>query len=167
MGLVSSLVLTAKGTYTSALDLSTATDPLSFVKTISLANGSGASQADLMWHDQRTLAASTAEDLDIDGGGLTDAFGAAVAFDLIKALYIYAATGNTNNVQVGGDANSVPIFGATADFISIPPGGFFAITAPDATGIAVTAGTGDIIQVENSAGGTSVTYDIVIIGVSA
>ena len=34
------------------------------------------------------------------------------------------------------------------------------------TGVTVTAGTGDIIQVVNSAGGTSITYDIIVIGTS-
>jgi len=38
--------------------------------------------------------------------------------------------------------------------------------AADATTYAVTAGTGDLLKVANSAGGTSVTYDIVIIGSS-
>ena len=45
--------------------------------------------------------------------------------------------------------------------------GKFIWVAPDATGIAVTASTGDLITVTNSSSGTAVTYDVVIIGASA
>jgi hypothetical protein len=37
----------------------------------------------------------------------------------------------------------------------------------DAIGWGVTAGTGDLLKVANSAGSTSVNYDIVVIGNSA
>jgi len=49
------------------------------------------------------------------------------------------------------------------------PGQMFAtaVGAADATGIAVTAATGDLLTITNSAGSTTVSYDIVIIGCSA
>jgi hypothetical protein len=43
----------------------------------------------------------------------------------------------------------------------------FLWAATDSTSVAVTAGTGDLLTVTNSAGSTSVTYDIIIIGASA
>ncbi len=53
---------------------------------------------------------------------------------------------------------------AKPDTVKVKPGGAIALVAPDATGYAVTAGTADQLKVANSAGGTSVTYDIIIIG---
>jgi hypothetical protein len=41
------------------------------------------------------------------------------------------------------------------------------MSAPDATGYPVTAATGDLVTLTNSAAGTSVTYDVIIIGSSA
>jgi hypothetical protein len=49
----------------------------------------------------------------------------------------------------------------------VRPDGKFVWVAPGATGIAVTAGTGDLITLTNSGGTTGVTYDVVIIGASA
>jgi hypothetical protein len=46
----------------------------------------------------------------------------------------------------------------------VKPGGMLVMTAPDATGLAVTAGTGDKLKLANSAGSTSVTYDVIILG---
>jgi len=61
----------------------------------------------------------------------------------------------------------VPLFLAASDGISVRPGGLFCWAAPDATAVAVTAGTGDLLAIANSGAGTSVTYDVVIIGSSA
>jgi hypothetical protein len=133
-------------------------------KTISYENGVGAGQVDKVFADQRTLTASSTEDLDIVGGGLTDAFGATFTLVELKVLMVCAASTNTNNVVLGGDANSVPFLSAATTTVSIKPGGCFQLADPSAAGIAVTAGTGDILQVANSGGGTSVVYDIIVLG---
>ena len=57
--------------------------------------------------------------------------------------------------------------GDPTDKISVRPGGAFILIAPDATGYAVTAATGDLLKIANSAGTTSVTYDIIIIGATS
>ncbi len=132
--------------------------------TLSLTNGTGASAADQIFAEQRTIAASGSYDLDLQAS-LTDALGAAFTPAKVKCLAVFAAAGNTNDVQVGGDAASVPIFGATADYISVKPGGVLILCHPGA-GFAVTATSADIIQFANSAGSTSVTYDVIVIGTS-
>jgi hypothetical protein len=153
--------------YVKALDLTSPLDELIYVRRIDLASGIGANQADLLWHDQRTLAASGTEDLDL-AGGLTDAFGTALTMVKVKELVVCAAAGNTNDVQVTRPAaNGVPLFLAASDGIAVPPGGMIHLQAPGAAGVAVTAGTGDLITVTNGGAGTSVTYDVVIIGTSA
>lgn len=133
-----------------------------------LADGTGANQADLVYSGTRTLSASGSEELDL-AGGLEDAFGATLTFAKIKGILIKAASGNTNNVVVGGAASNAfqGPFGATNDTIAVKPGGQFLISAPNAAGWPVTAGTGDLLKIANSSGTTGVTYDIVIIGTSA
>lgn len=157
-----------KTTYTSALDLATVTDPLDFLKRIDLATGTGADQADLLFHDQRTVSASSNEDLDM-AGSLSDAFGNTLTFARIKLLAVYAAAANTNNVNVTADASAgVPgLFLALGDGVVVRPGGLFLWCAPDATAAVVTATTGDLINFANSSSGSSVTYDVAIIGASA
>lgn len=134
--------------------------------TISLASGTGANQANAMFADTRTLTASSTENLDL-AGVLTDAFGATLTFTKIKAILVMAASGNTNNVILGGAASNAFVnwVGDATDTVVVRPGGCFMLVAPDSTAYAVTAGTGDILKVANSAGSTSVTYTIVIIGV--
>jgi hypothetical protein len=131
-----------------------------------LADGTGENQADRVFSDTRTLAASANEDLDL-AGTLLNPIGGAAAFAKIKAIIVRAAKANTNNVVVGNAASNgfVGPFGAAAHTVAVPPGGVFMITAPKA-GWAVTGGTGDLLRVANSGAGTSVTYDIIVVGTS-
>lgn len=152
---------------TSALDLVTATAPLSYRHRTTLTSGTGSGAADMMWSDTRTIAASSNEDLDL-AGSLTGPLGTTLTFARIKGLLVAAASANTNNVRITRPAsNGVPIFLAASDGIDVVPGGCFLWFAPNAAGVAVTAGTGDLINVANSSSGTSVTYDVVILGASA
>lgn len=154
-------------TYKNLLDLGTPTDAFSKTYTIEMSNGTGSNSADLMFSDQRTLAASGTEDLDL-AGSLTNAFGSTLTYVELRAVLVSAASANTNNVLVSRPAtNGVPLFSAAGDQIIIPPGGVFLWSCPADGKVAVTASTGDLLTVTNSAGSTSVTYDVIIIGVSA
>ncbi|MFG1873392.1 hypothetical protein ACGFIV_00965 [Sphaerisporangium sp. NPDC049003] len=170
MTLTSKLVVSLDSTLTSALDLAQGSVPLRLREVLALADGTGAGRADKIFSDRRTLAASGTESLDL-AGGLTDAFGNVITFARIKALLIVAATGNTNNVVVGGAASNgfATPFGDATDKLVLRPGGLCLLTTgpADATAYAVTAATGDLLQVANSGSGTGVTYDIVLIGASA
>ena len=136
--------------------------------TNQLAPGTAANQADRAFVDTRTIAASGTDSIDL-AGGITTPFGvASSSFAKVKTIIISAASGNTNNVVVGGSGSHTFIgpFSGANDKIAIPPGGSFAVTAPGA-GWTVTAATGDLLLIANSSSGTAVTYDIVIIGTSA
>ena len=155
---------------TNTLELSTGSIKLlagSNTNSWTIAAGTGADQADLAFVDQRTLAASTGESLDLNGGGLTDPYGQTLVFVKLKAIYFSAAAANGDTMSFGGVSNHVPVFGAVADFIYVRAGGLFVWTAPDVTGIAVSAGTGDLIRVLNNDSGATATYDIILIGTSA
>lgn len=161
-----SLVLQA--TVNNPLALQAVAAPLNIARTNQLASGTGANQADRIWAATRTIAASGTDDLDL-AGVLVDAVGTTLGFARIKGLYVAANAANTNNVLVGAAAANqfATWLSAATTSLTVRPGGAFFLFAPDATAYAVTAGTGDILRVANSAGGTSVTYDIVLIGSSA
>ncbi|WP_433233707.1 hypothetical protein [Actinomadura nitritigenes] len=153
----------------SALDLASATSSLDKSLQISLTNGTTAGKADVLWHDQRTLAASASEDLDL-AGSLSGILGGTVSFAKVKALLVAANAGNTNDVVVGNAASNgfVGPFGAAAHTVKVSPGGLLLMAAPGTAGLgSVTAGTGDLLHIANSSSGSAVTYQIVIVGTSA
>lgn len=164
------LTATIKASIAAALTGSNDMTPVpthDFVEAFNLLmeNGTGANQANNVFSDERTLAASASEDLDL-AGVLANALGATLTFTAIKAILVIASSANVNNVVVGNtplNAFTGP-FTASAGAVSIPPGGFFFALNPGAAGWPVTAGTGDLLRVLNSAAGSSVTYRIVIIG---
>lgn len=154
-------------TQSSDLDVATrAATTLVSAKT-TLANGTGNNQINTVFSDRRTLAASANEDLDLSGTALQDTFGANLALTKVKAILIKAAATNTNNVVVkpGASNGFTGPFGAATHTQSIPPGGVWMVSAPLA-GWTVTAATADLLNVANSSSGTSVTYEIAIVGVS-
>ncbi|MFJ5638652.1 hypothetical protein [Streptomyces sp. NPDC093223] len=163
------LAVAAAAELVSSLDLGSGRAPQSLTRKVTLGAGTGAGNADLVWSDRRTLAASASESLDL-AGTLADAFGATINFARIKGLLIAASKDNANNVIVGAAAsNQWATLLGTAGTLTLRPGAFFALgtDASDATAYAVTASTGDLLKIANSGAGTGVTYDIHIIGASA
>lgn len=166
MPLVSNLTIGHVSTLTGTGALSTPSDQITYNKAYAWTSGTGVDQADKQHRTQITLAASGTQDIDL-AGSLTDALGVALTFAKIKKIQVYAAPGNTNDVNVTRPAtNGLPIFLAAGDGIPVKPGGALIWVAPG-TGITVTAGTGDLLTFTNSAGGTSVTFDVIIEGTSA
>lgn len=169
MSVATQIIVNDTSTETGTLDTGTATARHAPTTTINLTDGTAANQADKVWSDTRTLAASTSEDLDLSGV-LTGPFGNTVSFAKVKSIYVSAASGNTNNVVVGGASATqfVGPFGAATHTIAVPPGGVFLIAGPALAGIgAVSNGATDLLKIANSGAGTSVTYTIKITGTSA
>lgn len=168
MSLSATVKASVAATQTRDLDLASGSSTLSRAVAASFTNGTGLNQANLIWHDQRTLV--NTEDLDLSGA-LTDIYGQSVVFARIKALLLESLSSNGSNITLSrGSSNGVPLFTAASDGIIIRPGGALLWVAPDATGIAVTASTGDILTVTNGSASSpqvSVTYNIVIIGADA
>lgn len=167
MTLTAAIKAVINATYRGVNDLGTPEFPLSISASNAFTNGVGINQADLIFSDRRTLAASANEDLDL-AGVLTDPFGVVITFAKIKAILIKAASGNTNSVNIKPATTNgfLGPFNAAADTIKIPPNGIVLLTAP-INGWPVTAGTADLINIANGGGTTSVDYDIIIIGTSA
>jgi hypothetical protein len=160
--------LVIQGTINNALDLQLATAPINLARSQAMATGTAANQADRIFADTRTIAPSGTDDLDL-AGVLTDAIGTVLSLARVKLLYVAASAANTNNVIVGaaGANQFINWVGAATHTVNVRPGGALFLIAPDVTAYAVTAATGDILRVANSGAGTSVTYDIVIVGSSA
>lgn len=166
MSVTASVRASVSGSQANALDLGTAAFPFALTFTSTFTSGTGSGMVDKEFSDTRTLIASATEDLDF-AGVLTDGLGAVATMAKIKFVMITAAAANTNNVVVSRPAsNGVPLFEAASDAIAIKPGGCFMWVAPG-TGVTVTAATGDLLTITNSAAGTPVTYSVVVMGVSA
>lgn len=154
--------------YTSptSFDFQTPNGDFRFSRPFALTSGTGVNQGDLVFVDQRTVNASTNDDLDL-AGVLTNVFGATVTFARIKGLFVYSNPANTQTFAVGGGSNPFSTWvTGTTPAVTVRPGGLFALTAPDATAYAVTAATADILRIANGAG-SPITYDILLIGASA
>lgn len=158
-----SLAIKLNATLSKALDLDTPIDPLVLSLLLTMGNGTTSGLVSQMWHDQRTLTASATEDIDF-AGSLTNAFGVTLTFATIKFLYVRASTANTNAVEVTRKATTgFPIFMADGDGISLAAGDTFLYHSP-LVGKTVTATTDDTLTITNSAGSTSVVYDIIVVG---
>lgn len=149
-------------------------DPLTLNKIIEYANGNGAGAADKLYYAERTIGASSNETLDISGG-ITDNVGNTFTIARVKMLLIIAepsdpaATKNTNDVVVGAAAATqwAALLGTTGT-LTLKPGAvsLHAAGIADATAWVATGGASDNLKVANGGAGTSVTYQIVIVGAS-
>ena len=167
MSLSSTLKVSISSTQTEDLDLSTPSDGLNDNNSTSLADGTGADQANKQWHDSRSLSSGASEDLDMSGT-LEDAFGGSVIFSAIKAISIRNTSTDSTLIVGGATAAITSLFADTTDKLIVRPGGRVYFEAPDVDGYAVTAGSADDLKMEHGAEGSSdLVYEIIVIGVSS
>lgn len=147
-----------------AADLGNPKAPVSVSKALTVTPGTAAlGQADILWADTRTLAASGTENLDL-AGVIAGLIGGTITAAEITAIYVEADKGNTNDVQLFGAAANAfngPLSGTTPK-LTLGPSDFVMVS--NLKGWPVVAGTGDILLVANSGGTTGVTYTIALIG---
>jgi hypothetical protein len=132
-------------------------DYLRVHSTTAYTDGTGASSANKEWNDYRTLGGS-ADSLDL-AGTLANRIGETASFAKIKLVYLKTPAANTGNVTFGGGSNAwAALWGST---LVLKPGSEVLLKTTDADGWAVTAGTGDILQVAGTSGDV---YEIAIAG---
>ena len=169
MALTTEFSLSVVADLSKTVDLANPTQALRYSKKVTLGSGTGAGNADLLWNDTRTINASSNDDLDLVGS-LTDALGTTFSPVRIKGLVVSAAAANSNNVVLGAAAATqwAALLGTTGT-VQVRPGATFAVFAgvADTTGYVCAAGSTDLFRVANGGAGTSVTYDIIVVGVSA
>lgn len=163
--LTTSVNLRLNSTLSGTVGLATATVPLDQSYSKTFANGVAASQADKIYSTQLSIASAGTSSSDLQGS-LLDALGAAFTPAKVRCIYIESASTNTTNLTLFGDANSVPILNTAATTSTLLPGGLFMVCQPPLAGIAVTAGTGDIVKIVNAAGATALV-NLIIIGTSS
>lgn len=128
-----------------------------------LTDGSAANKASKVFEDHSAATLT----YDLDGGALTTPLGATqAAFSRIVSVRISCPSTNSAPVKLSGDFILTKYLIPGADSLSevtipIHPGGQFLFVAPDATGVAVTASTGDGLTVTVAG---SDAYDIIIVG---
>ncbi len=158
--------------YDNALANSTTQDHDTLRYSSSLSNGTAAQQADLLWHDRRTVTAgSPNDDLDL-AGTLLDVFGQTIALAKLKGLLIRnLSTTSTDKLKVGGAGSGghaiAELFASDPDATLVIPGsGCLFLTAP-LDGFAITAGSQDVLRVTHDGGASDISYDILLLGTSA
>lgn len=135
---------------------------------VELVEGTGVDQADLLWMDERTVSASSNDDIDLAGALMEATGGTFVAAELVFIFIINkprSGATNSSNLTIGNATN--PVAGmtgaASATIGPIRPNGWFMLGSPDAAGQGpITAGTGDILRIANGTGGSN-TYQIAIV----
>lgn len=133
-----------------------------------LAFGTASGQVNLIVAQDRTLAASSSETLDLYGSTtpLADIFGANALFRHIKYIAIYIVSGgDVNGLSIGGAASNPflgPLGGTTPTLLVYPNGPGFQVGEPTA-GWAVTTSAGQL-KLANESSSVSVTYRLVIGG---
>lgn len=142
---------------TAAVGPRTKTDSFKGGTNSNFSAGAGAGQVSKVYGERRTLAGAS-ENLDL-AGGIVDGLGNTHTFANVKVLYLYNPTGN-DPITVGGAASNAWAALLTGTII-IPPGMEVEFKTGAADGVAVTAGTGDILKV---AGTTGQSYDIGLAG---
>ena len=150
--------------YTGTADLSTPTDAMNIARAIEFTSGTGANQADLVFHDSRTLADGANEVLDLYASGtLLTPLGTALTMTKLKALYVYN-TSSDASLLIGGGTTPVGICADATDIVKLPPGGKLILSAPNATGI-VTSTNKNLKFEHDGTGSSTLTYEVIIIGI--
>jgi hypothetical protein len=161
--------LTVQGTFTNDSSICITTDAVtsgsnSFpTLTRTITDGTGAGQCNKWYRAYRTLAAGAADNLDL-AGSLLDPFGNTLTFTGIKyiAIALISASANgTNKLTIGNATN--PWVGPMGASGTIDVFDALELYHPGTSGWAVTAGTGDILKINNG-GAASITYCILIAG---
>jgi hypothetical protein len=130
------------------------------------ANGVASGQANRIVLDQRVLAASGVDDLNLGDGSLLDPFGDPVAFTAIKMAVVWPVVG-ADGVTIGGAGSGVAWkgpFNGVAYTLTVPLNSYIPFMHPT-TGWIVTPGSEDTLRV--AAGVSGATYNLLLAGIDA
>lgn len=135
----------------------------------SLTNGTGAGQFDQLFHDQRTVAAASDDDMDLVSGTLVDMYGETFSIARVKAMVIQNLSTHADAaLAVGGATNAWASWLDNAgDIVLVEPEGIFILYTKSAVGYPVTSGTADILRCSAIDASQGVTYDIALLGCSS
>lgn len=166
------LDLIAKDAFTAENEAGTVENRIRELSTYAFGTSDG--QINLLFADRRTnLAASADEDLDL-AGGLTDVAGTTLTFveiDLIAVRNRRTTAGDTMTIGPGAANGFDGPWSDASDRTIIEPAlnatqfGWAVFLNP--RGWAVTAGTGDLLNVAETGTANAINYDIILAGRTA
>lgn len=177
--LTGKITITGNVRFTNAQDLSIPVDAVTIgqngmdeiLDTIANGTGAAAGNNDLLWHDERTLATVTADNIDLAGSLTNPMTGATLTFVRIKTILIdldAPATGVFLRVGPGVTGASNPWIGPWAqvasNYVTVYDT-LYMSNRTDGWGT-ITAGSADTLSIYNSTA-SSIVYRIVLIGASA
>lgn len=129
-------------------------------------NGTADGEIDRVWSTRSgTVTAASPVTIDL-AGSINSVLDSGVTVVLVDLQFVVIKnTASSGNLIVGTHANNVGfIGGGTSGSIVIPPGGWIAIDL-GTSGLAIGAGSSDILEFDASAG--TVTYEVMFCGRSA
>jgi len=138
--------------------------------TLTLGDGTGDNQIQkLFYKKNKTLVASAADSHDLSGA-LTDPYGDAAVFTAVRLILIANTSDKLEptsaaGIKIGAGSNPLALFSDATDALPLPAGGIFHWSSPLATGLAVTAGTGDILKITNLSGSELARYTLLVLGI--
>ncbi len=177
--------LAATASKSAALD-TTVGGALVLQESATLGDGTGADEADEVYHDAGTVAGGGMETLDL-AGALSDVFGETVGLARVKALLVRNVSDTTDAVdghtrateavlRLGGgtDGSGASAFDSWCDesagdgsaAVKLRAGGALGIFAGDATAYPVTAGSADTLALRNT-GTAQAAYELIVVGATS
>jgi len=132
-------------------------------------DGTGKGQFDKLFHDRRTVAAASNDDLDLTSGVLEDIFGGQFIVARIRAFAIQLLSTDPDATAEVGGAAANPWAGwlkGSDDAVLIEPEGIVLFVAPSAAGYPVTADSSDILRIRAPDAVQGIQYDIAMLGSS-
>lgn len=156
------LSVVVSSTLVNELDLSNIADIIGdtgYRYNQALANGTGSGNAQMHWHDQRTLAQGIDESIDLSA--LVSPFGT-LDVSKVKAIIIRVVTATAGVELTVGPALAEGFADVSA---VLGPNGILAVISP-VDGWPVVTDTNDLILIDNTGTG-SATYNIIVIGEGA
>lgn len=179
VALTATFEVKGQGNYTNPLDLSTPSDRLligagnfdAISDTFSTGTGATAGAADLWFHDERTLNATSTDNIDLAGSLTNPITGAAITFNRIKLILIdldAPAAGVFLQVGPAVTGASNPWIGPwkqVADNYIVVWDTLYMSNRTTGWGT-ITAGSADTLCIYNSTA-SSIVYRILLVGASA
>lgn len=135
-------------------------------ETVSWTDGNGSGQANRIYYAERTLTAGSNETLDL-AGVLTDVYGNTLTFAKVLVIAVKNVGTVASRIEFGPNSSNGfgtnTFFGGATHRVSVNiNSGVAVLYAP--AGATVTAGTGDLLYVENMSAVNAATYRIAILG---
>lgn len=138
--------------------------------SLNLSSGSATGAANQIFRDQRTLAQSGTEVINVyNFNGSADPVGLPLTMATVKTLIITNLNGTESNVlTVGGDTSGgawrSPFNGNSAAKVTIPGGAALTLTSSGSTAWAVAiTSSGSLLKFSNDGTG-ALTYDLIVAG---